>query len=683
MSSQVRPTVPPFLRLDARTGWPLGPASSHPGVLDDGAALLLGVPGRTPIAPTEPFGTFGGRTLPRGMAISDGGRIFLADAERRVILTWQVGEPPADADTRPFAPLWAARPLAEVTPHDVTPPVHPPDDPYALVRPTDVAMSPSGDLVIADPGAGRLVVVAYPSARVRHVVAVAGGAPTAVAFDDEGRVYVADPARGTVDRYDAQWRRDPSYPHASATLAEPEQVAPVRRATDRPGDCAAACGCGCGGGDGDQGKSQVVVLDGKRVVALDERGRVVETGGVPDLDPGPLRRDLDGRLLYADTARPWLEALDVTGVTLTREGRHVESGLPLVALPSRVEFPRSGSFTTSAMDGGRPGFAWDRVAFRAELPANTRLLVRTLSSDSALEFDRMMAAPDATWSSPLTIGPDETPEILVQSGTGRYLWLRVELFGDGRTTPRLSGIDVYGPRRSAVRHLPAGFHQDPESLRFLDRFLSYFDTVFAEITAANREIVALFDPWAVPEGDALAWLGSWFDLDFLAEWSPDVRRQMITHAIAYARTRGTVAGLKQILQWHTGLCDPMPQIIEHFRLPDGTVLVGGEPLESTSVSHTCTLVLPEVVVPDAAARTRVEQLIAEHAPAHVRVHLRLVPAGVAVGRQATIGVDTLLGSRSSGALGRSRLGGDLATAAPRPGGLFPDLSRPHQRSQPC
>jgi phage tail-like protein len=236
-----------------------------------------------------------------------------------------------------------------------------------------------------------------------------------------------------------------------------------------------------------------------------------------------------------------------------------------------------------------------------------------------------------------------------------------------------------------VRHLPAGYHQDPESLRFLDRFLSYFDTVFAEVTAANRETAALFDPWAVPDGDALSWLGSWFDLDFLAQWSPDVRRRMIAEAMAYSRERGTVRGLKRILQWHTGLSDPMPQIIEHFRLPAGNpVPIGGELLDPAPLAHGCTIVLPERAVPDDAARARVEQLIAAHAPGHVHCRLRLIPAGVAVGRQSTVGVDTLLGRPSSGALGAARLGDDFATAGQLPRAPFvPGIPHSHPRSQPC
>jgi phage tail-like protein len=654
-ATAARRTGAPFQRLDAHTGWPL---AAHPGVLDDGAGLVLGVAGRSPIADTEPFGSFGGRTLPRGLAISADGLILLADPEGREILVGRAG---TGAPTLDLGALWPARALPTKDPCDVAPAPQPPADPYVLVRPTDVAFAPSGDLVIADAGAGRLLVLAFPTAALRRVVDLAGGAPSALAFDRRGRCLVADPVAATVHRFDAAWRREPGFPHRSVTLTAPEHVA-VARAGDR-----------------------VVVLDRGRLLGLDGRGRAVPLDPVPELDPPPLRRTSDGALLHEDPAHPHREPLRIDGLPLTRDGRHAGTGLPVVALPRRVEVPRSGRFTTLALDGGRPGFAWDRVVLRARLPAATRLLVSTLTSDSELELDRVLDAA-ADWSAPLSVAADDVAELLVQSGPGRHLWLQVELFGDGTATPRIEGIDVFGPRRSTLRFLPSSFHTDRESAEFLDRFLSYFDTVFAEITAAHRETATLLDPRAAPD-EALTWLGSWFDLHFLAEWAPQVRRRMITEAVDAAGARGTVAGLKRIVQHHTGLADPMPQVIEHFRLPAEPFPVGGEPLDAPQAAHTATLVLPAAAAPDDAARARLEQLVAEHAPAHARILLRLVPAGVTVGRQATVGVDTLLGAPSSGALGEARLGGDLATAPPRPEGLVPAPSLPapppHRRSQPC
>jgi phage tail-like protein len=678
MSSLTRTTGPPFLRLGTRTGWRPAPGALGAGVVESGGALVLGVAGRSPIAATEPFGTFGGRTLPRGLAIGGDGRLFLADPRRRVVLTWQIGTAAVGSKTAPFTPLWPARPQHPPTaPGFADPGGRPPADPYLLVRPTDVALSPAGDLVVADPGAGRVLVLAYPTARLRHVVEVPGWAPTALAFDHAGRAYVADPALGTVHRFWASWRRDRSFPHATAGLDAPEHVALVRH-EHGPGACHACADHNA------TARPVIVALDGTTVVGLNDRGRRVPLTDVPGLEPGPLRRDDGDALRYDDPTLPWTDPVRITGLGLTRDGRHTASGLPLLAVPRRVVLPRAATFTTDGIDGGRPGFAWDRVALSVVVPENTRLLVSTLTDDSLLETGRV-ADTDA-WAGPLSIGVGDAPELLVQSPAGRYLWLRMEFFGDGRATPRLEGIDVFGPRASSARYLPAAYHQDPESLRFLDRFLSYFDTVFAEIGATHREVAALLDPFAAPEGPALDWLGSWFDLDFLAEWSLPLRRRMIAEAVEYARERGTVRGLRRVLQWHTGLTDPLPQIIEHYRVTgadDGRVrYIGGEPLDATPVAHSCTIVLPERVAAGDAARAQLERLITEHIPGHVRFRVRLVPAGVTVGRQSTVGVDTLLGSPSPRALGVARLGRDLTTAAGPRSAVVLGSSLSHGRRTP-
>ncbi len=680
----VKPTLPPYFRFDARLGWPLGPRESRPQVPYDDRPLQLTIFGRSAISMTEPFGTFGGRTLPRGMAISTEGRVFLADPEARVIWSAQADaaagpRPESAAPGWPFTPLWAARALPEVTEEPLVPGAgpRPPADPYTLVRPVDVALSPAGDLVIVDEGAARVLVLAYPTARLRHLVDLAPGRPQSVCFDPAGRAYLADlgpegdePA-GTVHRYDPEWRRDLHFPRAD--LAQPALVA----AAAEPG-CGCGCGDGCGDGCGERGcgrrpvRSPVVwVLDSGQAVALDENGRVLG----PDLRPGevavtPPPLLVDGPVpTWADPALPGHEPLRLPGLPLSGDGRLDGTGLPLVALPRRVEVPRYGSVTTTALDGGRTGFAWDRLTLSATLPATTRLVLSTLTSDVAIAFDRLAAVPTERWSAPLAIEPGDVPEVLVQSDPGRYLWIRVELSGDGTVSPTISQLDVFGPRRSAMRYLPAPLHQDPESARFLDQFLSYFDTIFAEVTAVNRDIAALFDPGDVPE-EFLSWLGAWFDLDFDASWPTEVRREMVAGAVPYFRMRGTVAGLQRILQWHTGLSGALPQVIEHFRLPaePELLMIGGVALDPGPRAHSFTIVLPSYVV-DADRRPVLERLIEASIPAHTRYRLHLVDPGVQIAAQSTLGVDMTLTSYGAGPLDDSRLDHSFAVGPPRPTAL--------------
>jgi phage tail-like protein len=407
---------------------------------------------------------------------------------------------------------------------------------------------------------------------------------------------------------------------------------------------------------------------------LDGAGRLVPTadpvavpagGDPPVLTPPPLVPSGDG-FTWRDPALPGRRPMRIGGLAVTPDGRHQDTLLPLLALPRRVEVPRFGSFTTTALDSGRTAFAWDRITLEAVLPPQGRLVVSTLTSEVEVAFDRLATLPAQRWSAPLAVGPGDVPEVLIQSRPGRYLWIKVELSGDGTASPVVSQLDVFGPRRSATRYLPASFHQDPESVRFLDRFLSYFDTVYAEITAVNGEIATLFDPAMVPQ-EFLAWLGSWFDLEFLASWPEQVRRTMIAEAIGYYRMRGTVAGLKRILQWHTGLSDPLPQVIEHFRLPGGPVLIGGAELDVGTPAHAFTIVLPEHVA-SAGARTVLERLIASNIPAHTRYRLCLVRPGVTVAAQSTIGVDMTLPLRGGAPLGVAGLGTTFTTAPAEPGG---------------
>ena len=201
--------------------------------------------------------------------------------------------------------------------------------------------------------------------------------------------------------------------------------------------------------------------------------------------------------------------------------------IALLARPRRIELPRYGLAQLMPLDGGRKGFAWDRIVLTADMPERTRLLISTATTDANLEEAQIADLPASASSAPLEIAPENPPEVLVQSVGGRYLWLRIEMFGDGTRTPRVTRIDVFGPRRSSLADLPAPFHEDTESAAFLDRFLGYFDTVFAEISARQAWVPALLDPVAVPSGPFLDWLGSWFDLEFLPEWPEATRRAMV------------------------------------------------------------------------------------------------------------------------------------------------------------
>jgi phage tail-like protein len=695
MSETNRASGQPWARLDTRTGWPLVDDPSRTVVtgwplatsltrgLAGGAQIALGTPGQRPIADAEPLGSFGGRRLPRGLAIGSDGRIYAADPVGRVILTALVsdgaGPRPDDAPPEwPFVPLWPVRPPPAHAPQDLDPPENPPADPYTLVRPVALALAPNGDLVIADAGqlnAGRVLVLTLPAGRVRHIIPLVE--PVAVSFDALGRTCVADAGAGTIVRFETDWRRDPSYPHKSVPAIE--GTTDIAHQVRKP-----AAGCPCTGpchrvDAPDLPQPDLWIIAKGQVFALTRDGfgwsdgdfatpGKLTTAALSDdvtLAPPPLVMATDGTVSWPDPAYPARQTLPLKGLTADRSGHLPGTVIPLLARPRRIVLPRSGVAQFLPLDAEREGFTWDRITLTGDIPDRTRLLVSTATSDTALEEPRIALLPDAAWSPPLEIGPGDPPEVLVQSGPGRYFLLRIELFGDGARTPSIAAVDVFGPRRSSLTDLPAPFQEDPDSASFLDRFLSYFDTVFAEVKAQQATIPALFDPQAVPSGPFLDWLASWFDITFLPEWPDATRRQMVAQAIDMYRKRGTIAGLRQMVQWHTGLADPAPAILEHFRITT-PIVIAGQALAPISPTHAFTIVLPATAAPDDTSRQRLQQVIAAAIPAHTRYDLRLVETGIAIGRQSTIGVDMLLGTIRPHPLGEAQLGGDTMFPPGRP-----------------
>jgi phage tail-like protein len=692
MTEATRPAGLPWARLDARTGWPL--ATSLSRGLAGGAEIALGTPGQRPIADTEPLGSFGGRRLPRGLAIASDGRIYFADPVGRVVLTALASDgaaprPEGATAEWPFVPLWPARPLPPPpAPCDIGQPENPPSDPYTLVRPLALALAPNGDLVIADAGqddAGRLLVLTLPEGRIRHVIHLAQ--PVAISFDPRGRACVADAGARTIARFDRSWRRQSDFPHASVPPIE--GLTYLAHAQGEPCGCEGTCGCEAPAAPEPylwiiaKGRIHALTRDGflwsGGAFAFPDAGQL-PVAALPDesrLTPPALKLSADGQLLWQDPAFPTRDPLLLQGLNVDRSGRLAGTAIALLARARRVELPQSGHAQFLALDGGREGFAWDRIALFAEIPDRTRLLLSTATTDAALEEAQIARLPSSAWSAPLEIGAGDPPEMLVQSPGGRYLWLRLEMFGDGARTPRIAGIDIFAPRRSSLADLPAPFREDSESAAFLDRFLSYFDTVFAEIADRHGSVRVLFHPDAVPAGPFLAWLASWFDITFLPEWPEATRRAIVAKAIAMYRRRGTVAGLRQMLQWHTGLGEPVPAIIEHFRIK-ASISIAGSPLAPTAPAHAFTIVLPAFAALDDTARDRLDRVIAAAIPAHTGYQLRLVTSGIVIGRQSTPGIDMLIGSTRPQPLGEARLGGD----AMFPGGRQP-LRLVTDQGEPC
>jgi phage tail-like protein len=297
---------------------------------------------------------------------------------------------------------------------------------------------------------------------------------------------------------------------------------------------------------------------------------------------------------------------------------------PLVAL-SRPAYPAEARLSPFRFDGGVPGFVWHRIYLEAALPPRTGIIISLAATDQPDSPEGLRRAPHAFGAVPGAAGPagvwmpqaSELPfhpgllgeppardrcglfSSLAQAADGpdralrgRWLEVAISLHGDGRATPELAALRIWGPRFSyRDNYLPrlyrspvaAGGNTDDERrarLDFLDRYLALFEGVLTPIEDEIASAFRLFAPATAPVG-ALDWLASWLGLDLPAALSVDRRRRFLREAVGLLRRRGTLAGLARTLDAVTGDLAARGDlvIVEHFRLRRTMATILGARLE--------------------------------------------------------------------------------------------------------
>lgn len=102
---------------------------------------------------------------------------------------------------------------------------------------------------------------------------------------------------------------------------------------------------------------------------------------------------------------------------------------------------------------------------------------------------------------------------------------------------------------SYLDHLPAAFREDP----FVGRFLLAFEAVLTGADGVDgiEQIIGrsadYLDPRTTGE-DFLPWLAGWVALSLRADWDTDTKRGFIREVVPLYRQRGTLAGLRRMLE---------------------------------------------------------------------------------------------------------------------------------------
>jgi phage tail-like protein len=316
------------------------------------------------------------------------------------------------------------------------------------------------------------------------------------------------------------------------------------------------------------------------------------------------------------------------------------------------------------LDSGRAGNPWHRLVLELTVPDRTAVRLFSFTSDvlhpdlAAVGLLQQPIQPGG-WQAAVP----NVDEWLIQSPPGRYLYLAILLQGPGDRTPAIQRIYVYAERQSSLRYLPALYHEDETSRHLLDRLLSLFDTIYGELESEIEQFALHMDIAGAPP-EFLPWLATWFDLQLEQGWTDVQKRQFLRNAVELYSWRGTVRGLRQLLRLHTGLAEPLPHIVEHFRTPaqggsanqPQTSAAWDDAAQTVSAwlgvvpdaAHHFTILLPARLMDTPEKRGVLRRLIDAGIPAHTHYTLRPSYPGVWLGstaaRASALGLDTVLGS---------------------------------------
>ncbi len=516
------PHDPTWWLLNAQTGWRVAKQSERVEITN-GQLALEPLPG-CGRSLTEASGSLGGLTLPANVAFGPDGTLYLLDAKTLTLKRF-------DPCTCQFVTV----PCFGGTGHGRR----------QLSNPHGIVIF-NGNLFVCDTDNHRLSVFTLPGFVWRTAWQSPTSAkltnawePYAVAFTSEGRAFVTDGANGCIHRFSPSGRWETC-------------LSGFGKVTFIAIDCQ---------------DRLYVVIEGKEdsVQVVNADGQLLETASRPEtLAPRfprlPFQVDAQGNLFLAGLCvdlkpssnngrqRPQPQGVfDLYGDAVTKV---VDTG--------GLQYNKEGSYISEGLDSKLYKCQWHRILLRTQVPKGTRLTVSTYTAEVLQPPDFVKQLPEDVWETKQSVLESGDWDCLVRNGGGRYLWLRLQLRGNGLATPAIEHVQVEFPRISLLRYLPPVFAEDPSGTQLTDRFLSIFDTTMRSIETKLDYLAGYFDPLSAaadPKAgrDFLSWLASWIGVQFDRQWPEEKRRQFLQRAARLYHIRGTREGMYRQLLFFLGM----------------------------------------------------------------------------------------------------------------------------------
>lgn len=280
------------------------------------------------------------------------------------------------------------------------------------------------------------------------------------------------------------------------------------------------------------------------------------------------------------------------------------------------------------------GCIWYRLVLDANFPEGAHVKVSYLITDEDTQDIRKQ---DVAWSKPIS-DPRDT---LIFGPRGRYLWLKLKFSVDNPKAelPTIKKIKLHFSAATYLKYLPAIYQEDPTSRDFLERYLSVFETLLANLESHIDAVPLLFDVEAT-RSNFLPWLSTWLGTIKDENWPEEKWRVFLSRAVELYKRRGTKWELEELIKMFSGA--PTIAIIEPALLNYDNQylkkvlkrLIGGK-------YSFCILLKPEQVK-TGVDRKVIKRLIDSEKPAHTRGGFAVIENSLRLDWHTYLGVNTCL-----------------------------------------
>ncbi len=300
-----------------------------------------------------------------------------------------------------------------------------------------------------------------------------------------------------------------------------------------------------------------------------------------------------------------------------------------------------GVFVSRMMDGREKQTVWHRMVTDICLGENIAVQISLFATDSVMEaqgIEELLDLDDGSTLEEKTRRMEQirqmtvrNPEdILLHQVCGRYLWMKINLWGNGEAGPVIRMIQIYFPKETWNRYLPEIYQG--RNQEFLERFLAIFQSIYQDMDHKIRKDLQWMDIDAAGD-DQLQWLADWIHARNSHLWEPDRLRSCLAGGAAVFRGLGTPRCLIRLVEIFTG---------EHPYLKEAQ---DGEDY------HSFTLYIREAVIADVRRYRALLQIIEDSKPADMTVKLVPLKPFLFLDQNTYLGINSRLGQYGAAVIG--------------------------------